>query len=610
MIPINHYDKIDNNDSLKIKIQNKLSVDIAPEVDCLSQIFSNVPKNHIIEVLKTCEGDKNKASELLSKECDKNFDIIILIETFPHIPKSKLERIHEKNNCDINKTSNNLIFSQDILVRKNNNQKFKLVQKKSRNTRKKQQHISTNKSKNNKPTNNKAEIKPQNQINNDFNDSNIENINFDLLETNENHKKPEKHALIYDQLEMILKFLRLPVELCEFYYQKNCANVLKYIIDIITNEDSPFLTSKCSESPNSLASDFLFNSPFISNKKDTIDFNVESPFNKKNHLKGLEVLKKIKASEILWKEIRKIESPKNTSKNYHNSIKKEFFTNLNFNNLNSDNIESVSNFKVDSTTYLYDHNSNESIMLKKFLTENSDYDQLKLPDIFLQKSLEYFNGNYLLLIKLLIYIFEIQKTKDDSKFKQPNKSENDIPHGNCFKQPLKNMNPYLILSLKSEGYKEYLNTEISCYNRRNRSNEIFETRDNACKKKFTLKLSERLNEKCELHQNNLKKKQLLNFKQNLTIDLHKFSLRNSKKTTIQILAEWKSIEFELRENEGNMKKNKYYNLVGPLIIIAGRGLHGKKECPSIRTFVEKHLTNNKYIFNEHLGTFQVIGQQL
>lgn len=93
------------------------------------------------------------------------------------------------------------------------------------------------------------------------------------------------------------------------------------------------------------------------------------------------------------------------------------------------------------------------------------------------------------------------------------------------------------------------------------------------------------------------------------VDLHRFRLTEAMKLTKLVLQHWWEEEEKNRELDGKIDRFGDKASIGPVRIITGRGIHSANGVSILKRYVKEYLVNNRYVFNEEIGSFEVIGKK-
>lgn len=96
----------------------------------------------------------------------------------------------------------------------------------------------------------------------------------------------------------------------------------------------------------------------------------------------------------------------------------------------------------------------------------------------------------------------------------------------------------------------------------------------------------------------------------LVVDLHGYHVEEAVELAKRKLMEWWAEEMEERQAHGILSKfGTKAQFLEPLDVVVGRGLHSSGG-PKLRKPIMKMLENNRFVFEEEIGRFCVIGRQM
>ncbi|ODV81442.1 uncharacterized protein CANTADRAFT_43891 [Suhomyces tanzawaensis NRRL Y-17324] len=103
---------------------------------------------------------------------------------------------------------------------------------------------------------------------------------------------------------------------------------------------------------------------------------------------------------------------------------------------------------------------------------------------------------------------------------------------------------------------------------------------------------------------------LAGFQRTGEIDLHGLKVTTAILVTQKALISWWSKEISAREYEGNLRRyGSKAVFEGPARIITGRGLHSVGGIPVIKMGIKNYLTKNRYVYEELVGSYVVLGKR-
>ncbi|RCK64996.1 Ubiquitin-binding protein CUE2 [Candida viswanathii] len=93
------------------------------------------------------------------------------------------------------------------------------------------------------------------------------------------------------------------------------------------------------------------------------------------------------------------------------------------------------------------------------------------------------------------------------------------------------------------------------------------------------------------------------------VDLHGLRLAEAMKLTKLVLQHWWDEEAKNRELQGHINRFGDKASIGPVKVITGRGIHSANGVSILKRYVREYLKNNKYVFEEEIGSFEVTGKK-
>ncbi|CAH6720750.1 hypothetical protein CLIB1444_04S07074 [[Candida] jaroonii] len=93
------------------------------------------------------------------------------------------------------------------------------------------------------------------------------------------------------------------------------------------------------------------------------------------------------------------------------------------------------------------------------------------------------------------------------------------------------------------------------------------------------------------------------------LDLHGFTSDTAVSIVAQVTNEWWDQELDGRLKEGKRTYGKKAEIMEPLKIITGRGIHSKEGYSKIKLQVGRYLNAKGYVYEEQPGNYTVIGKK-
>lgn len=247
--------------------------------------------------------------------------------------------------------------------------------------------------------------------------------------------------------------------------------------------------------------------------------------------------------------------------------------------------------------YFYNPSSQEA----KELTEFRAGDQLlqNISEDFFRKALVFFKGDYQKVIEVTLWIVENEGL---NYFMHKNHSIPEKPgsvkaNWKQFAQDFEKGRPKKVVSnspgpLTAERYKIM--------------GDVLRAKVKAADQDISSKLYRNLLNDAD---SSTMKERIERFYKTANLDLHQLSVRSALSATLTCLEVWWQEELSLRDYEG--KYHKYGSraqFVSPMLIVTGRGIHSAGGVSKIKQNVLSTLNKLGYLYNENVGSFEIIGR--
>lgn len=247
--------------------------------------------------------------------------------------------------------------------------------------------------------------------------------------------------------------------------------------------------------------------------------------------------------------------------------------------------------------YLYNPNSKEARELNDFRAG----DQLlqHISEAFFKKALVFFKGDYQKVIEVTLWIVENEGLNYfmHKKHSNPDKPGPPKPNWKQFIQDFEKGRPKNVVSnspgpLTAEKYRvmgDALRAKVKSADQ-DLSSKLYR---NMLNDEDYFAMKERIE----------------SFYNTANLDLHRLSVRSALSATLTCLEVWWQEELSLRDYEG--KYHKYSSraqFTSPMLIVTGRGIHSIGGVSRIRQTVLSTLNKLGYIYNENVGSFEIIGR--
>lgn len=239
--------------------------------------------------------------------------------------------------------------------------------------------------------------------------------------------------------------------------------------------------------------------------------------------------------------------------------------------------------KLVKSNYRYNPISKEAKELWDLVPSN---EQMKsMNKTLLINALEFFQGNVYKVIELVSELSSNQTPQHTIKTISQNLQQPIIK----FIPKVEN-DPYILIKKKFSNYAD--KRSLSSSTSSSSSSLLLKNKSN--KSNLT---------------NSSEKNQFNQYISSGSVDLHGFRLTEAMKLTKLILQHWWEEEEKNRELVGHMDKFGDKASIGPVRIITGRGIHSTNGISILKRYVKEYLINNKYVFDEEIGSFEVTGKR-